>query len=75
MAPPSSPSLVEGSKDGTEVVQSAKDQKMTLAEQLVLNLCDSKLREEALVDLSKVLFVHLCPPLISAPSRGKNWPS
>ena len=67
-APPSSPSLAGGSKDGTDVVQVAKDQKMTLAEQLVCNLCDPELREKALAELYKVLFVHSCPLLISPPS-------
>ena len=34
--------------------QASKDKKMASAEQLVLDLCDPELRENALLELSKV---------------------
>lgn len=41
------------------VAAQAKDRKMASAEQLVLDLCDPELRENALLDLSKVLSLAL----------------
>jgi len=53
-ASPPSPSPVAGSSSGPALGQAAKDKKMASAEQLVLELCDPELRENALLELSKV---------------------
>ncbi|KAL6647067.1 hypothetical protein ACP70R_014504 [Stipagrostis hirtigluma subsp. patula] len=59
---PLSSSVAEGSGGCNAVVQAASDIKMTSAEHLVLNLCNSELRGNALLELSKVSLV-LSPPL------------
>lgn len=53
-ASPPSPSPIGGGGVGGGVGQPAKDMKMASAEQLVLDLCDPELRENALLELSKV---------------------
>jgi CCR4-NOT transcription complex subunit 9 len=54
-----------GSSSGPAVGQAAKDKKMASAEQLVLELCDPELRENALLELSKV-----ASTAVVAPTRG-----
>ncbi|CAL5021208.1 unnamed protein product [Urochloa decumbens] len=59
------------------MAQAVKDIKMTLEEQLVLNLCESELRGNALVELSKEIvsvYPALSPPtlLASAATRACN---
>lgn len=54
MSAPQSPSPVGGAAGGGVGGQAAKEKKMLGAEQLVLDLCDPDLRENALLDLSKV---------------------
>ncbi|KAG1348236.1 CCR4-NOT transcription complex subunit 9 [Cocos nucifera] len=58
--PPSSPAAAAGT-----AAQGTKDRKMASAEQLVLDLCDPELRENALLDLSKKreIFQDLAPLL------------
>ena len=53
-ASPPSPSPIGGGGVGGGGGQPAKDMKMASAEQLVLDLCDPELRENALLELSKV---------------------
>jgi hypothetical protein len=53
-ASPPSPSSLAGGGGGPLMGQVSKDQKMASAEQLVLDLCDPELRENALLELSKV---------------------
>ncbi|CAL5014920.1 unnamed protein product [Urochloa humidicola] len=64
-ASPPSPSPVAGSSSGPALGQAAKDKKMASAEQLVLELCDPELRENALLELSKKreIFQDLAPLL------------
>ncbi|RLM66543.1 hypothetical protein C2845_PM16G19990 [Panicum miliaceum] len=64
-ASPPSPSPVAGSSGGPALGQAAKDKKMASAEQLVLELCDPELRENALLELSKKreIFQDLAPLL------------
>jgi len=62
---PPSPSPMAGSSSGPAVGQAAKDNKMASAEQLVLELCDPELRENALLELSKV-----ASTAVVAPTRG-----
>lgn len=64
-ASPPSPSPVAGSSAGPAVGQASKDKKMASAEQLVLELCDPELRENALLELSKKreIFQDLAPLL------------
>ncbi|CAN6236220.1 unnamed protein product [Urochloa humidicola] len=65
-ASPPSPSPVAGSSGGGPALgQAAKDKKMASAEQLVLELCDPELRENALLELSKKreIFQDLAPLL------------
>nr|ACG39853.1 cell differentiation protein rcd1 [Zea mays] len=54
-----------GSSSGPAPGQAAKDKKMASAEQLVLELCDPELRENALLELSKKreIFQDLAPLL------------
>ncbi|KAG0527427.1 hypothetical protein BDA96_06G232500 [Sorghum bicolor] len=62
---PPSPSPMAGSSSGLAPGQAAKDKKMASAEQLVLELCDPELRENALLELSKKreIFQDLAPLL------------
>uniref|UniRef100_A0A0D9W9D3 Cell differentiation protein rcd1 n=1 Tax=Leersia perrieri TaxID=77586 RepID=A0A0D9W9D3_9ORYZ len=62
-ASPPSPSPIGGGGGG--VGQPAKDRKIASAEQLVLDLCDPELRENALLELSKKreIFQDLAPLL------------
>ncbi|KAF0894499.1 hypothetical protein E2562_039276 [Oryza meyeriana var. granulata] len=53
-ASPPSPSPIGSGSVGAGGVQGTKDRKMASAEQLVLDLCDPELRENALLELSKV---------------------
>ena len=53
-ASPPSPSPLAGGGGGPMLGQASKDKKMASAEQLVLDLCDPELRENALLELSKV---------------------
>jgi len=64
-ASPPSPSPMAGSSSGPAPGQAAKDKKMASAEQLVLELCDPELRENALLELSKKreIFQDLAPLL------------
>ncbi|KAG8043460.1 hypothetical protein GUJ93_ZPchr0458g22712 [Zizania palustris] len=64
-ASPPSPSPIGGGSVGAAVVQAAKDRRMASAEQLVLDLCDPELRENALLELSKKreIFQDLAPLL------------
>ncbi|KAB8096906.1 hypothetical protein EE612_025517 [Oryza sativa] len=64
-ASPPSPSPIGGGGVGGGVGQPAKDMKMASAEQLVLDLCDPELRENALLELSKKreIFQDLAPLL------------
>lgn len=52
--PPPSPGASSSSSAAAAAPGAAKDRKMASAEQLVLDLCDPELRENALLDLSKV---------------------
>ncbi|KAL6843712.1 hypothetical protein ACP4OV_026283 [Aristida adscensionis] len=52
-ASPPSPSPMAGGSGGPDMGQAAKDKRMASAEQLVLDLCDQQLRENALLELSK----------------------
>ncbi|XP_078162695.1 cell differentiation, Rcd1-like protein isoform X2 [Carex rostrata] len=65
MSAPQSPSPVGGAAGGGVGGQAAKEKKMLGAEQLVLDLCDPDLRENALLDLSKKreIFQDLAPLL------------
>nr|ACF81806.1 unknown [Zea mays] len=64
-ASPPSPSPMAGSSSGPAPGQAAKDKKMASAEQLVLELCDPELRENALLELSekREIFQDLAPLL------------
>lgn len=55
MSAPQSPSPAGGAAGGGVGGQGTKEKKMAGAEQLVLDLCDPELRENALLDLSKVI--------------------
>jgi CCR4-NOT transcription complex subunit 9 len=52
-----------GSSSGLAPGQAAKDKKMASAEQLVLELCDPELRENALLELSKVASTAVVAPV------------
>lgn len=65
-ASPPSPSPMAGSSSGPAPGQVSKDKKMASAEQLVLELCDPELRENALLELSKV-----ASTAVAAPARGE----
>ncbi|KAK3141530.1 hypothetical protein QOZ80_4BG0335100 [Eleusine coracana subsp. coracana] len=64
-ASPPSPSPLAGGGGGPVLGQGSKDKKMASAEQLVLDLCDPELRENALLELSKKreIFQDLAPLL------------
>jgi CCR4-NOT transcription complex subunit 9 len=53
-ASPPSPSQLAVGSGGPMMGQASKDKTMASAEQLVLDLCDPELRENALLELSKV---------------------
>ncbi|XP_010923682.1 uncharacterized protein [Elaeis guineensis] len=61
----STPSSPAAAVSGGAATQATKDRKMASAEQLVLDLCDPELRENALLDLSKKreIFQDLAPLL------------
>jgi CCR4-NOT transcription complex subunit 9 len=62
MLAPQSPSPAGVTTGGSVGGQATKEKKMAGAELLVLDLCDPDLRENALLDLSKVFLYLPAPP-------------
>ncbi|XP_008794446.1 CCR4-NOT transcription complex subunit 9-like isoform X2 [Phoenix dactylifera] len=70
----SAPSSPAAAGSGSATTQVTKDRKMASAEQLVLDLCDPELRENALLDLSKEIvsiYPALSPPTLSPAASNR----
>ena len=71
--PPASSSAANAA--AVQAAAGGRDRKMVSAEQLVLDLCDPELRENALLDLSKVtLLPHPLPPSDRRPAAESSAP-
>ena len=66
-SPPPLPPASSSAANAAATAAGGRDRKMVSAEQLVLDLCDPELRENALLDLSKVAL----PPPSHGPTRAR----